>query len=96
MIVGVPRESFPGERRVALIPSVIPPLIKSGAEILLEAGAGVEAGFPDADYAARGARMVSRGTCSGAADVVLMVRAPRRQRRRAAATTPRSCASDRW
>ena len=56
MIVGVPRETFPGERRVALIPSVIPPLIKAGAEVLVEAGAGTSAGFPDADYTARGAR----------------------------------------
>jgi NAD(P) transhydrogenase subunit alpha len=76
MIVGVPRESFPGERRVALIPSVIPPLIKSGAEVLLESGAGVDAGYPDADYAARGARIVSREDVFGRADLVLMVRAP--------------------
>ena len=76
MIVGVPRESFPGERRVALIPSVIPQLIKSGAEVLLEAGAGSDAGYPDADYAARGARLVSRGDVFERADLVLMVRAP--------------------
>jgi NAD(P) transhydrogenase subunit alpha len=76
MIVGVPRESFPGERRVALIPSVIPPLIKSGAEILLEAGAGSDAGYPDADYTARGARIVSRGDVFERADLVLMVRTP--------------------
>jgi NAD(P) transhydrogenase subunit alpha len=76
MIVGVPRESFPGERRVALIPSVIPPLIKSGAEVLLETGAGSEAGYPDADYAARGARIVSRGDVFERANLVLMVRTP--------------------
>jgi NAD(P) transhydrogenase subunit alpha len=76
MIVGVPRESFPGERRVALIPSVIPPLIKAGGEVIVESGAGVSAGFPDADYAARGARTVSRAEVFSRADVVLMVRAP--------------------
>ena len=76
MIVGVPRETFPGERRVALIPSVIPPLIKAGAEVLVEAGAGTAAGFPDADYAARGARTVPRAEIFARADVVLMVRAP--------------------
>ena len=76
MIVGVPRETFPGERRVALIPSVIPPLIKAGAEVLVEAGAGTAAGFPDADYIARGARTVPRADVFSRADVVLMVRAP--------------------
>ena len=76
MIVGVPRETFPGERRVALIPSVIPPLIKAGAEVIVESGAGASAGFPDADYTARGARIVSRADVFSRADVVLMVRAP--------------------
>ena len=55
MIVGVPREIFPGERRVALVPAVIPNLTKAGLEVIIEAGAGVEAGYPDADYAAKGA-----------------------------------------
>jgi NAD(P) transhydrogenase subunit alpha len=76
MIVGVPRESFPGERRVALIPSVIPPLIKTGAEVLIEPGAGTAAGFPDADYTARGARTATRAEVFARADVLLMVRAP--------------------
>ena len=76
MIVGVPRETFPGERRVALIPSVIPPLIKAGAEVIVESAAGDSAGFPDADYTARGARTVSRADVFSRADVVLMVRAP--------------------
>ena len=49
MIVGVPRESFPGERRVALVPATIPNLIKAGLEVLVEAGAGDAAGYPDAD-----------------------------------------------
>jgi len=40
MIVGVPRESFPGERRVALVPAVIPGLLKAGLEVVVEAGAG--------------------------------------------------------
>ena len=76
MIVGVPRETFPGERRVALIPSVIPPLIKAGGEVIVESAAGASAGFPDADYTARGARTVSRADVFSRADVVLMVRAP--------------------
>jgi NAD(P) transhydrogenase subunit alpha len=76
MIVGVPRETFPGERRVALIPAAIPPLTKAGAEVLVESGAGAAAGFPDADYAARGGKTVSRADVFARADVVLMVRAP--------------------
>ena len=55
MLVGVPRESFPGERRVALVPAVLPNLAKAGLEGVIETGAGVEAGYPDADYAAKGA-----------------------------------------
>jgi NAD(P) transhydrogenase subunit alpha len=47
MIVGVPREIFPGERRVALVPAVIPNLKKAGLEVVIEAGAGVEAGYLD-------------------------------------------------
>src|SRR5258707_12189138 len=58
MIVGVPRESFPGERRVALVPAVIPNLAKAGLEVILETNAGLEAGYPDADYAAKGAKIV--------------------------------------
>ena len=56
MIVGVPRESYPGERRVALVPAVIPGLLKAGLEVVVEAGAGTEAGYPDADYAAEAPR----------------------------------------
>ena len=60
MIVGVPRETYPGERRVALVPIVIPNLAKSGIEVVIEAGAGVAAGFPDAEYAAKGAKVLAR------------------------------------
>ncbi len=59
MIVGVPRESYPGERRVALVPAVIPNLTKAGLEVVMEAGAGLQAGYPDADYTAKGAKLVS-------------------------------------
>ncbi len=74
MIVGVPRESFPGERRVALVPAVIPNLTKAGLEVMVEAGAGFAAGYPDADYAAKGAKIVaSRAEVFGAADIVVQV-----------------------
>ena len=44
MIIGVPKENFPGERRVSLVPMVIPNLTKAGFEVCIEAGAGVGAG----------------------------------------------------
>ena len=46
MIVGVPREIYPGERRVALVPAVIPNLKKAGIDVVIEAGAGLAAGYP--------------------------------------------------
>ena len=74
MIVGVPRESFPGERRVALVPGVIPNLAKAGLQVVVEAGAGVEAGYPDADYAAKGAKLVSdRAEVFRSADIVVQI-----------------------
>src|SRR6516165_3594312 len=74
MIVGVPRESFPGERRVALVPGVIPNLVKAGMEVVVQAGAGAEAGYPDADYAAKGARILAgRAEVFAAADLVAQV-----------------------
>ena len=72
MIVGVPRESYPGERRVALVPAVIPNLTKAGLEVLLEAGAGLQAGYPDAEYTAKGAKLVStREEVFRAADIIV-------------------------
>src|SRR5580693_6298139 len=55
MIVGVPRESFPGERRVAMVPAVIPSLAKAGLDVVVEAGAGTEAGYPDSEFVSNGA-----------------------------------------
>ena len=74
MIVGVPRETFPGERRVALVPSVVPTLAKSGLEVAIEAGAGLEAGYPDADYIAKGAKILAdRAEVFRAADIIVQV-----------------------
>jgi len=73
MRLAVPTETFPGERRVALVPASVPGLIKSGFEVLLEAGAGAAAGFPDAQYAEKGAKIVTRAEAF-AADCVLQVR----------------------
>jgi len=74
MIVGVPKESFPGERRVALVPTVIPQLVKAKLEVVIEAGAGRESGFTDQDYAAKGARILpDRAAVFAAAEVVAQV-----------------------
>ena len=54
MIVGVPRETYPGEQRVALVPAVIPNLLKAGLEVVVETGAGAAASHRDEDYASPG------------------------------------------
>jgi NAD(P) transhydrogenase subunit alpha len=74
MIVGVPRETFPGERRVALVPIVIPNLAKAGLEVIVESGAGVAAGFPDAEYVAKGAKIIAdRAQVFASADIVIQM-----------------------
>src|SRR5580704_3631375 len=74
MIVGVPREIYPGERRVAIVPAVVPTLMKGGFEVVLQAGAGNEAGYPDSTYTAKGAKVVAdRAEVFRLADVVVQV-----------------------
>src|SRR6202167_1803332 len=74
MIVGVPRESFPGELRVALTPAVVPGLAKAGLEVVLEAGAGVGAGYPDADYVSKGSKILAqRAEVFRTADIIVQV-----------------------
>ncbi|MGA2857973.1 MAG: NAD(P) transhydrogenase subunit alpha [Candidatus Sulfotelmatobacter sp.] len=74
MIVGVPKESYPGERRVALVPAAIPNLTKAGLEVVIEAGAGLQAGYPDAAYVEKGAKILpDRAAVFSTADIVLQV-----------------------
>jgi NAD(P) transhydrogenase subunit alpha len=74
-MVGVPKETQAGERRVALIPAVLPSLTAKGFEVMVESGAGAAAGFPDEEYAAKGARLAaSRAELLGAADLLVQVR----------------------
>jgi H+-translocating NAD(P) transhydrogenase subunit alpha len=74
VIVGVPKESYPGERRVALVPVVIPSLVKAGLEVVVEAGAGEQAGYTDAAYVEKGAKIVAnRAEVFSAADIVTQV-----------------------
>jgi NAD(P) transhydrogenase subunit alpha len=75
MIIGVPKESFPGEQRVALIPASIAALTKAKAEVIIEAGAGYAAGFPDKSYQEKGARIIARrAELFASADIILQVR----------------------
>jgi H+-translocating NAD(P) transhydrogenase subunit alpha len=75
MIIGVVRESWPGERRVALVPVSVAPLIKAGHEVLLESNAGVSAGFTDAAYTEKGATVVpSRSDVTSRAEMLLRVK----------------------
>jgi H+-translocating NAD(P) transhydrogenase subunit alpha len=74
VIVGVPKESYPGERRVGLVPMVVPSLAKAGLEVVIEAGAGVDAGYPDAHYIEKGAKIVlDRAAVFGASEIVVQV-----------------------
>jgi len=74
--VGILSESSPGERRVAMVPGAVSVFNKAGAELILESGAGVAAGFPDAEYAEKGVRLADRAEVFASADVILQVRSP--------------------
>ena len=74
MIIGVPKEIYPGERRVALVPLVVPNFTKAGFEVVLETSAGVEAGYPDAFYAEKGAKILpTRADVFKTADIITQV-----------------------
>jgi NAD(P) transhydrogenase subunit alpha len=74
VIVGVPKESYPGERRVALVPVAVPSLTKAGLEVVIESGAGEQAGYPDAAYLEKGAKILpSRAAVFSTADIILQV-----------------------
>lgn len=74
MIIGIPKESYPGERRVALVPSVLSTLTKAGFEVHIQAGAGTDAGYPDSLYVEKGGKIVAdRAAVFGAADIIAQV-----------------------
>jgi proton-translocating NAD(P)+ transhydrogenase subunit alpha len=75
MRVGIPKESGAGETRVAVIPAGVATLVKAGLQVVVEAGAGAAAGFPDAAYSAQGATVVPRADVLSGADILLQVRA---------------------
>jgi len=75
MIVGIPKETFPGEQRVAMVPALVPALAKAKAEVLVESGAGTAAGYPDAAYLEKAARIAtSREQLFQEAGVIAQVR----------------------
>jgi NAD(P) transhydrogenase subunit alpha len=76
MVIGIPRELQPGEDRVALVPASVPPLLKTGAQVIVEQGAGARAGCPDEAYTTAGARLATRDQVFAEADVLLQVRTP--------------------
>jgi len=77
MLLGIPKELFPGECRVATTPDVIPHLIKLGFDVSVETGAGLAAKFSDAAFAAAGANIVENtDELWSSSDAILKVRAP--------------------
>ena len=76
MIVGVPKEIKTQEHRVGLLPSGVYQLIKHGHHVVVERGAGVDAGYPDNDYSAAGAKLVDTHEEAFHADLIIKVKEP--------------------
>ncbi len=74
MIVGAVKETRDGERRVSLVPAGVPEVRKLTAEVWIERGAGMASGYTDAEYEAKGAKIVDRSRILESADIVLAVR----------------------
>ncbi len=73
-MIGVPRESFPGERCVAITPRSCEVLQKAGMAVLVEPGAGAGAGYPDDQYTAKGAKLASRDEIFAQANIITQFR----------------------
>ena len=77
MRLAIPRETHPGENRASVTPETVKKLVRLGADLAIEAGAGAGAGFSDEAYAAEGASVVTdRDALLGSADMVLRLRKP--------------------
>jgi NAD(P) transhydrogenase subunit alpha len=75
MLIAAPKETYPGERRVALVPASVPPLVKAGLRVQIESNAGLAAGFTDAAYRETGAEIITdRRQLFQSADIVFQVR----------------------
>jgi H+-translocating NAD(P) transhydrogenase subunit alpha len=71
MIIGVPVENFPNEKRVAIVPAVVSNLSKSGIKTIVEKGAGIKAGYPDSEYEEHGATIADRNKLFADAEVIV-------------------------
>ncbi len=77
MQIGVPKETWPGEVRTAMVPANASKLINQGFSVVVQSGAGTESGYTDADYADAGATVTEdRGAVLGGSDIVMSVRKP--------------------
>ena len=76
MRLGIPRETTPGERRVALVPSVVPRITALGAEIVMQAGAGTAALFADEAYAAAGVTLLDAAMVFSSSALICKVQPP--------------------
>ncbi len=74
MVLAVPKESYPGETRVALVPAQVQKLIKAGHEVIIEKDAGYLSGYTDEAYSEKGAALVNRSDVFSRGDVLLSVR----------------------
>ncbi|HEY2629192.1 MAG TPA: NAD(P)(+) transhydrogenase (Re/Si-specific) subunit alpha, partial [Usitatibacter sp.] len=76
-LIGVPKEVFPGEKRVATVPEVVPKLAKLGFSMIVESGAGDAASLSDDAYTAAGATVApDAASVWSRADIIFKVRAP--------------------
>jgi NAD(P) transhydrogenase subunit alpha len=81
--IGIPRETFPLEKRVATVPDVVEKLIKLGFSVAIESGAGDAANFSDDAYRAVGAEVLPNAAAVwAAADIIFKVRPPTRKKSR--------------
>ena len=76
MQIGCPKETYPGERRVAIVPATITLFKKLGLSAVIEHGAGEAAGFPDASYTEQGATLAGRQEIFASCDIIAAVRTP--------------------
>ncbi len=76
-LLAVPKETRPGEHRVPMTPTAVKKLVRAGAQVQVEAGAGMHSGFSDADYTEAGATIANdRSAMLAAADVVVRIHKP--------------------
>jgi NAD(P) transhydrogenase subunit alpha len=74
MKAGVLKETWPGEARVAVVPAALVALNRAGVEVVVESGAGTAAGFPDSEYAEKGASVAGREEILASCPLLLTVR----------------------